>query len=64
MVEAAEFSRMLCLKKLKMLNDVCSNNIWFYCLTLGNANCVEHLLEQKHFRSMEGNLFSPVHCSV
>jgi hypothetical protein len=34
------------------------------CLSTGNANCVEYLLEQKYVRSMEGNLFSPVHCSV
>jgi len=34
------------------------------CMSTGNANCVEYLLEQKYVRSMEGNLFSPVHCSV
>jgi hypothetical protein len=64
MVERDEVSRMLCLNKLKIMNDIQSNSIWLYCLTSGNANCVEHLLEQKYVRNMEGNLFSPVHCSV
>lgn len=64
MVETDEVSRMLCFNKLKMMNNIQSNSIWLYCLTSGNANCVEHLLEQKHVRTMEGNLFSPVHCSV
>jgi hypothetical protein len=57
MVETDELS-------FEMMKNTQSNSIWLYCLTSGNANCVEHLLEQNHVRSMAGNLFSPVHCSV